>query len=174
MSRRAIKAINWSAIAERVPEQQKGFFIAFKAKSDQYLRRMMANPETSPQLNWEYYKKNVTTPGLVEKFQKEYEALKVPFPADKYTSLIDGEEKIMLQEVEKFRQQCEKDIERFTANINKLKAIMPYGDMTIEEFLEYHPECACGTVYNPSIWPHTPEMKENENADPNEDDDDDH
>lgn len=54
---------------------------------------MMANPESSPQLNWDYYKKNVTTPGLVEKFKKDYESLTIPFPADKYTSLIDSEEK---------------------------------------------------------------------------------
>ncbi|XP_015176002.1 PREDICTED: ATP synthase subunit d, mitochondrial-like [Polistes dominula] len=174
MSRRAIKAINWSAIAERVPEEQKGLFVAFKAKSDQYLRRMMANPETSPKLNWEYYRKNVTTPGLVEKFQKEYEALQVPFPADKYTSLIDGEEKKILQEIEEFRQKCEQDIEKFSETVAKLKAIMPYNDMTIEEFLEYHPECAAGTVYNPSIWPHTPLMKECENLSPEDDDDDDH
>lgn len=32
-------SINWTALAERVPENQKGFFTAFKAKSDGYLRR---------------------------------------------------------------------------------------------------------------------------------------
>lgn len=58
---------------------------------------MLANPESSPKLNWDYYKKNVTTPGLVEKFRKEYEALTVPYPADKYTSLIDSEEKQMVK-----------------------------------------------------------------------------
>lgn len=58
---------------------------------------MMANPESSPQINWDYYKKNVTTPGLVEKFKKEYESLTIPFPADKYTSLIDNEEKQMVK-----------------------------------------------------------------------------
>lgn len=41
MSRSAIKAINWAAIAERVPEEQKQLFFAFKAKSDQYLRRLV-------------------------------------------------------------------------------------------------------------------------------------
>lgn len=36
--------------------------------------------------------------------------------------------------------------------------------MTMEDFVEVHPECHCGTVENPSIWPHTPEMKEAEKA----------
>lgn len=41
MARRAIKGINWAALAERVPEDQKQYFVAFKAKSDQYLRRLV-------------------------------------------------------------------------------------------------------------------------------------
>ncbi|KAL2724496.1 hypothetical protein V1478_009009 [Vespula squamosa] len=175
MSRSAIKAINWAAIAERVPEEQKQLFIAFKAKSDQYLRRMMANPESSPQLNWDYYRKNVTIPGLVEKFRKEYEALTVPYPADKYTSLIDSEEKQMLVDIEEYRKKSEREIEDINTAISSLKAIMPYAEMTMEEFVEYHPECNCGTVNNPSIWPHTPEMKEAEEAalkPPGEDDHD--
>lgn len=32
-------AIDWVAFAERVPENQKTFFQAFKAKSDAYLRK---------------------------------------------------------------------------------------------------------------------------------------
>lgn len=39
MSRKAIKAINWAALAERIPETEKSAFAAFKAKSDQYLQR---------------------------------------------------------------------------------------------------------------------------------------
>lgn len=41
MSRRAIKAINWSALAEKIPETEKAAFAAFKAKSDQHLRRFV-------------------------------------------------------------------------------------------------------------------------------------
>lgn len=37
--RRAIKSINWSALAEYVPETDKAGFAAFRAKSDQYLRK---------------------------------------------------------------------------------------------------------------------------------------
>lgn len=32
-------SINWAALAERVPEHQKAQYIAFKSKSDGYLRR---------------------------------------------------------------------------------------------------------------------------------------
>lgn len=39
MSRKAIKAINWAALAEKIPPSEKTAFAAFKAKSDQHLRR---------------------------------------------------------------------------------------------------------------------------------------
>lgn len=39
-ARRIAKStINWTALAERVPENQKNNFQVFKAKSDGYLRR---------------------------------------------------------------------------------------------------------------------------------------
>ena len=38
-ARRAIKAINWAALAERIPETEKNSLAAFKAKTDQYFRR---------------------------------------------------------------------------------------------------------------------------------------
>lgn len=37
----AITAIDWAKIAERVPDGQKQKFLAFRAKSDSYLRRLV-------------------------------------------------------------------------------------------------------------------------------------
>lgn len=54
---------------------------------------MMANPETMPKLDWGFYKKNIAVAGVVDKFQKEFDALKIPYPEDKYTSAVDAQEK---------------------------------------------------------------------------------
>lgn len=54
---------------------------------------MNANPELPPKIDWPYYKKNVTISGLVDKFQKDYESLTVPYPTDKYTSQVEAQEK---------------------------------------------------------------------------------
>lgn len=58
--------------------------------------RMTANPEAPPKIDWVYYKKNIALSGLVDKFQKEYESFAVPYPSDKYTSLIEAQEKEMV------------------------------------------------------------------------------
>lgn len=57
---------------------------------------MSANPETPPKIDWAYYKKNIAIPGLVDKLQKEYESFMVPYPADKYTSLVEAQEKTLV------------------------------------------------------------------------------
>jgi len=54
---------------------------------------MNANPEAPPRIDWTHYKKSIPIPGLVDKFQKEYESFKVQYPVDKYTSDIEAQEK---------------------------------------------------------------------------------
>lgn len=55
--------------------------------------RMTANPEAAPKIDWAFYKKNIALPGFVDKFQKAYDSFTVPYPADKYTSEIEIQEK---------------------------------------------------------------------------------
>lgn len=54
---------------------------------------MQENPETAPAIDWSYYKKHISAGSMVDQFQKEYESLKIPYPADTYTSLIEDQEK---------------------------------------------------------------------------------
>lgn len=51
----------------------------------------MSLPDQPHKIDWAYYKKHVPAAGMVDKFQKEYEALKVPYPPDNYTAQIEAE-----------------------------------------------------------------------------------
>ena len=51
--------------------------------------RVLANPENPPAIDWAAYSSKITIPGLVESFQKQYEALKIPYPENKVGHLID-------------------------------------------------------------------------------------
>lgn len=50
-------------------------------------------PEKVPAIDWATYKKSIPKGSLVDEFQKQYEALKIPVPADNYTSIVEGQEK---------------------------------------------------------------------------------
>ncbi|XP_003702762.1 ATP synthase subunit d, mitochondrial [Megachile rotundata] len=159
MSRKAIKVINWAALAERIPEAEKAALAAFKSKSDQYLQRMMANPESPPAIDWAYYKKNISAPSLVEKFQKEYEALSIPYPADKYTSAIEAAEKESAKEIDQLKQNVDKEINVLQAEIADIKAMLPIQLMTAEDYCILYPD-GTWSKENISLWPHSEDAQD--------------
>jgi len=153
----AAPAINWAKIAERVPEAQMPKFLAFRSKSDSYLRRMMASPENPPKIDWAYYKNNVPIAGMVDNFQKQYEAFKVPFPADNVTSLVEAQEQEVKKEVAAFKQESSQRIDGYKKEIDHLRSLLPYEQMTMEDYHDAHPESALTPLTKPTFWPHTPE-----------------
>ncbi|KAL6259421.1 hypothetical protein P5V15_009344 [Pogonomyrmex californicus] len=166
MSRRAIKAINWSALAEKIPETEKTAFAAFKAKSDQHLRRMNSNPETPPKIDWAFYKKNISVPGLVDKFQKEYESFKVPYPIDKYTSEVEAQEKEVNSKIGQFIVESNQRIATATKEIERIRNLLPFSEMTMEDFRDAYPDQAINPD-KPTAWPHIYEVQpENEKGRP--------
>ncbi|XP_066595815.1 ATP synthase subunit d, mitochondrial-like [Prorops nasuta] len=153
MSRQAIKAINWSAVAEKIVPEERTIFANFKAKSDTYLRQMQSYPESSPKIDWSFYSKTITAPGFVDKFKKEYESLSIPYPADKYSSLIDSQEKETKTAVEQFKKEADEVIASLRQEIEKINALLPYTEMTMEDFALAHPDIAWNPD-KPTFWPH--------------------
>lgn len=159
-ARRVTKsAINWAALAERVPENQKAQYQAFKAKSDGYLRRVLENPENPPKIDWSFYKSRIPVPGMVDNFQKQYEAFKIPYPADNVTAQIAEQEKEANVQIKAFILESQQRIAEYNEKLSKLKAMLPYDQMTMEDFYKAHPELTVD-VNNPgTFWPHTEDDK---------------
>ncbi|XP_052861335.1 ATP synthase subunit d, mitochondrial [Anopheles cruzii] len=156
----AQSSVNWAALAERVPANQKASLAAFKTKSDKYLRSVTANPETAPKIDWAFYKKNVPVAGMVDKFQKAYEALQIPYPADNVSKLVEAQEKEVQQEIAKFVKASEARIADHQAQIATLQSLLPFEQMTMEDFKDSFPDQAVDSVNRPTFWPHTPEEQE--------------
>ncbi|CAG9771052.1 unnamed protein product [Ceutorhynchus assimilis] len=153
----AQSAINWSAIAERVPEHQRSNFLAFKAKSDGYLRRVTSQPEKPPAINWDFYKQKVPIAGMVDEFQKKYSALSIPFPPDTVSPQIDSQEKEIKAEIEKFKAESNANIAEYKKQIAHIASLLPYDQMTLEDYRDAHPEDALDPINRPTFWPHNPE-----------------
>ncbi|XP_055627775.1 ATP synthase subunit d, mitochondrial [Toxorhynchites rutilus septentrionalis] len=156
----AQSSVNWAALAERVPPSQKPNLAVFKTMSDKYLRSVLANPENPPKLDWAYYQKNVPIAGMVDKFQKAYEALQIPYPADTVTAQIEAQEKQVKEEIVKFIKESESRIAEHQKQIASLRALLPFDQMTMEDYRDAFPDQALDLQNRPSFWPHTPEEQD--------------
>lgn len=166
-------SINWAALSERVPPQQKDKFLAFKSRTDKYVRAMLANPEQSPKIDWAVYKSKIPNVALVETFQKQYEALKVPYPVDTLSAEVDKLRTKVQADIVNFKKESEERIVQHKAEVERIKGLLPYGQMTMEDFKDAHPELALDPLNKPTFWPHDEDIQPGY-VDPNEKEDDHH
>ncbi|XP_071964362.1 ATP synthase subunit d, mitochondrial-like [Antedon mediterranea] len=151
----AQKAVDWAAFAERVPPNQKVQFNALKGKSDAIKAKFMMTPEKPPAIDWAFYKNKVPVAGLVDKFQKQFESFKVPYPTESVTPMIADQEKQMDKQASDFKVESDKRVAKYEQEIAKLNSMIPFEEMTKEEFVEYFPE-SVDYIKKYPYWPHKP------------------
>ncbi|GBP48381.1 ATP synthase subunit d, mitochondrial [Eumeta japonica] len=150
-------SINWPEMARRVPPDQKGKFISFKAKSETYLRKVMAHPEVPPKIDWDGYRKVMPVAGLVEKFQKSYESFTVPYPKDTLSDKVDQQWTELQGKIKEFVAASNENIKEAEAQLAVVRSLPPFESMTMEIYRDLYPEQALDPVNRPTFWPHAPE-----------------
>lgn len=88
---------------------------------------------------------------MVDKFQKAYEGLQIPYPADNVTKLVEAQEKEVQQDIAKFVKESEVRISDYQTQIATLKALLPFDQMTMEDFKDSFPEVRSTCAYV-SCW----------------------
>ncbi|XP_047537162.1 ATP synthase subunit d, mitochondrial-like [Vanessa atalanta] len=158
MAKRFTKsAINWVEFEKQVPPEQKTKFLAFKAKADMYLRRVQANPPEPPKINWDEYQKIVPVKGLVDKMKTAYSGFQIPYPTDTLSAKVDEQWKSLEPKIKEYCAEIQKDIEVAQKELNRIKALPKFEDMTMETFYDVYPNEALDPVKRPTFWPHDPE-----------------
>ena len=113
----------------------------------------MSNPEKAPDVDWDYYKKNIVNKDVVAKLEAAYKAVKVPYPPDTKSSEIDDQAKRAKAE---FKILCEVSNEKIKETeklLNKFKVMIPYHEMTQEDFALTFPDWVISRAH-PSVPPH--------------------
>ncbi|NWU91252.1 ATP5H synthase, partial [Upupa epops] len=153
--RAAIKAIDWAAFAERVPQNQRAMFNALKTRSDTLSARLAALPEKPPAIDWAHYKAVVAKAGMVDEFQQKFNALKVPEPVDTQTAKINAQEQEAKKSATEYVQASKARIAQYEQQLQKLKNMIPFEQMTFEDLHEAFPETKLDKEKYP-FWPHKP------------------
>ncbi|XP_066836031.1 ATP synthase subunit d, mitochondrial [Anser cygnoides] len=153
--RAALKAIDWAAFAERVPTNQRAMFNALKTRSDALSARLASLPEKPPAIDWAHYKAAIAKAGMVDEFQKKFSALKIPEPVDTQSAKIDAQEQESAKNTAEYVQASKARIAQYEQHLQKLKSMIPFEQMTIEDMAEAFPETKLDKEKHP-FWPHKP------------------
>nr|XP_054107763.1 ATP synthase subunit d, mitochondrial-like [Callithrix jacchus] len=145
----ALKTIDWIAFWEIIPQNQKAIANSLKSWNEILTSRLAALPENPPSIDWAYYKANVAKAGLVDDFEKKFNALKVPIPEDPYTALVDVKSCAEWVSLSKAR------VVEYEKKMEKYKNLIPFEQMTIEDLNEAFPETKLDKQKYP-YWPHQP------------------
>ncbi|XP_040215595.1 ATP synthase subunit d, mitochondrial-like [Rana temporaria] len=153
--RAATKAIDWLAFAERVPPNQKVMFNALKTRSDALAAKLTALPAKPPTIDWAYYRTTIAKAGLVDEFEKKFNALTIPEPKDTQTEKINAQEEEVNKSAVAFIEDSKARVTSYENGLAKFKDMVPFDQMTVEDVVEAFPEAKLDKVKYP-YWPYKP------------------
>ncbi|KAH8233491.1 hypothetical protein KR026_008940 [Drosophila bipectinata] len=157
---------NLAEMLKQVPPNQMAQYHMFAKKQDEYKARVRKYPESLPEINWEHYEQNVRPEMVdwVKHYKIKYDKMHTLF--ENRHAMIDS--KRYFEEIDKQTEEVKKDIATYKAKSNErieelqqelecMKAMKPYDQMTMEEFCYARPHLAPDFINKPTFWPHTPE-----------------
>eukprot|EP00091_Calanus_sinicus_P023253 TRINITY_DN774_c0_g1_i5.p1 TRINITY_DN774_c0_g1~~TRINITY_DN774_c0_g1_i5.p1 ORF type:complete len:179 (-),score=72.77 TRINITY_DN774_c0_g1_i5:137-673(-) len=158
-ARISASAVDFAAVAAKIPAQQKNAFAALKGKVEGHMRVVNSLPAALPAIDFAAYSK-VSVPGMVDTFQAKYAALNIPYPSDQGSlAAIDAQAVEQKAAAAAFCAASAARIAGLKEELAKWEAMQPVEEMNREEALDagligttisgiVHPDV-------PSFWPHT-------------------
>ncbi|CAB4067210.1 ATPeF0D [Lepeophtheirus salmonis] len=132
-------SIDWAEFAKKIPTGQRASFNALKSKQYALVRTINALPAELPQIEFANYRNKIAVAGMVDNFEKQWGALKIPFPADKITSSIDAEANQAKSKFESLVAESNARKVSIEAEKKNWENMIPLEEMNREEALEAVP-----------------------------------
>jgi len=146
-------AIDWTRFTQMVPKHERANFNAFKAKHDGYMLRMLSYPETAPSIDFNSYRNRVANPEIVDKLEKAYKSVQISYPKDTRSHEVDTQQKQSKINNEELLRTSALVIEEALKMRKKFEIMIPYADMTKEEWTLTFPDWSI-RWQRPTMFPH--------------------
>ncbi|KAE8576857.1 hypothetical protein XENTR_v10004350 [Xenopus tropicalis] len=153
--RAALKAIDWMAFAERVPPNQKAMFNALKTRSDTVAGKLASLPEKTPVIDWAFYRTAVQKAGMVDEFEKKFNATTIPEPKDTQTEKINAQEQESVKQAATYIQESKTRVSQYEKELERYRNMIPFDQMTFDDLHEAFPETRLDKEKH-VYWPHKP------------------
>ncbi|EDW91910.1 proteoglycan 4 [Drosophila yakuba] len=160
------QVIQLADLKKQVPPSQLPKFQMFAKKHEEYKERVRKYPESLPTIDWEYYRQNVREEFVdwVKGYETKYDKLHSVFENrhaivdhKRYFDLVDKEKEEVVKSISEYKAESNKRIKELTERLECMKSMLPYDQMTMEEFCFARPHLAPDFINKPTFWPHTPE-----------------
>nr|ACO11425.1 ATP synthase subunit d, mitochondrial [Caligus rogercresseyi] len=113
----------------------------------------MHSPQSFPKFDFAMYRGRIAVPGMVDNFEKQWGALKVPFPADNVSSGLEAEAGSAKSKYDSFVAESNSRKVGIEAERKSWESMLPIEEMNREEALEAVPWLSID-VKNPTHFPH--------------------
>jgi F-type H+-transporting ATPase subunit d len=124
----------------RAPPAARGDLGSLRGRYETLKAAMNAYPEKPEPIPWDYYKNTISDSKLVDSFKKQFEAIAVPYPEDTRTPYLNEQEKEANKLAQEAIAKSKVQVSKLEVELDKIKKQKPYEDMTIDEFLDDHPD----------------------------------
>ncbi|XP_017079445.1 glutamic acid-rich protein [Drosophila eugracilis] len=169
------QAVQLADLVKQVPPNQMKMYEMFAKKHEEYKDRVRKHPESLPTIDWEYYRTNVREEFVdwVKGYENKYDKLHSLFENrhamvdhKRYFDQVDVEEAEVTKAISQYKAESNERIKELNKKLEFVKAMVPYDQMTMEEFCYARPHLAPDFINKPTFWPHTPEEQTPGPSDP--------
>lgn len=147
---------NWSKLTEGAYVKEIPKINKYKSQVDSTAIKVASLPDQLPKIDWAHYKQHASDPKLVEELEKKYQSIKLEPPRAPASRLNDL--KVAKEQDEarfkKFAVIAQSYIESAEVVKQKFKDMIPYREMSFEEYCQTFPEWNFADRENPSLSPH--------------------
>ncbi|KAI8038420.1 hypothetical protein M5D96_008318 [Drosophila gunungcola] len=173
--KKSCQVVQLADLVKQVPPNQLKMFQIFTKKHEEYKDRVRKYPESMPTIDWEYYRQNVREEFVewVKGYETKYDKLHSLFENrhaivdhKRYFDKVDAEGEEVKKAISAYKAESNERIKKLNEQLEFLKAMQPYENMTMEEFCFARPHLAPDFLNKPTFWPHTPEEQVPGPADP--------